>query len=207
MTMFKRVLRIVLYTLLIVVAAVVGALVVLTKTERGRANLAGIISTVASTDDRKVTVSGIDGIWSGRADGRPCRAGGSPGRLAGGEPGGRRLVAADASVEKLQRRPRRRRTHRARRGCRWPARSRAKLAPPRCRCRSTSSRSTCRKSRSGRRWPAAVSPSSPPRDRSRPTRRHWRSKPGSTSPATTASKARSTPTSISRPPTTSWTSI
>ncbi|TJW00284.1 MAG: translocation/assembly module TamB [Mesorhizobium sp.] len=65
MTMFKRVLRIVLYTLLIVVAAVVGALVVLTKTERGRDNLAGIISTMASTDDRKVTVSGIDGIWSG----------------------------------------------------------------------------------------------------------------------------------------------
>lgn len=65
MKMFKRILRIVLYTLLIVVAAVVGALVVLTKTERGRANLAGIISTMASTDDRKVTVSGIDGIWSG----------------------------------------------------------------------------------------------------------------------------------------------
>ncbi|WP_292491131.1 hypothetical protein, partial [Mesorhizobium sp.] len=46
-------------------AAVVGALVVLTKTERGRDNLAGIISTMASTDDRKVAVSGIDGIWSG----------------------------------------------------------------------------------------------------------------------------------------------
>ncbi|TIN93045.1 MAG: translocation/assembly module TamB, partial [Mesorhizobium sp.] len=65
MTMFKRILRIVLFTLLIVVAAVVGALVVLTKTERGRDNLAGIISTMASTDDQKVRVSGIDGIWSG----------------------------------------------------------------------------------------------------------------------------------------------
>ncbi|RWM49106.1 translocation/assembly module TamB domain-containing protein [Mesorhizobium sp.] len=65
MTMFKRILRIALYTLLVLVVAVVGALVVLTKTERGRANLAGIISTMASTDDRKVTVSGIDGIWSG----------------------------------------------------------------------------------------------------------------------------------------------
>lgn len=63
--MFKRILRIVLYTLLIVVAAAVGALIVLTKTERGRDNLAGIISGLASTDDRKVTVSGIDGIWSG----------------------------------------------------------------------------------------------------------------------------------------------
>ncbi|RWN50918.1 MAG: translocation/assembly module TamB, partial [Mesorhizobium sp.] len=54
-----------LYTLLVLVAAVVGALVVLTKTERGRDNLAGIISTMASTDDQKVRVSGIDGIWSG----------------------------------------------------------------------------------------------------------------------------------------------
>lgn len=61
----RRILRIVLYTLLIVVAGAVGALVVLTKTERGRDNLAGIISRLASSDDRKVTVSGIDGIWSG----------------------------------------------------------------------------------------------------------------------------------------------
>lgn len=60
-----RVLRIVLYTLLIVVAGAIGALVVLTKTERGRDNLAGIISRLASNDDRKITVSGIDGIWSG----------------------------------------------------------------------------------------------------------------------------------------------
>ncbi|MER8810257.1 translocation/assembly module TamB domain-containing protein [Mesorhizobium australicum] len=60
-----RILRIVLYTLLIVVAGAIGALVVLTKTERGRDNLAGIISRLASSDDRKVTVSGIDGIWSG----------------------------------------------------------------------------------------------------------------------------------------------
>ncbi|MER8372023.1 translocation/assembly module TamB domain-containing protein [Mesorhizobium sp. M1406] len=60
-----RIFRIVLYTLLIVVAGAIGALVVLTKTERGRDNLAGIISRLASSDDRKITVSGIDGIWSG----------------------------------------------------------------------------------------------------------------------------------------------
>ncbi|RUX90953.1 translocation/assembly module TamB, partial [Mesorhizobium sp. M7D.F.Ca.US.004.01.2.1] len=60
-----RILRIVLYTLLIVVAGAIGALVVLTKTERGRDNLAGIISRLASSDDRKITISGIDGIWSG----------------------------------------------------------------------------------------------------------------------------------------------
>ncbi|TPL56435.1 translocation/assembly module TamB [Mesorhizobium sp. B2-4-2] len=60
-----RILRIFLYTLLIVVAGAIGALFVLTKTERGRDNLAGIISRLASSDERKVTVSGIDGIWSG----------------------------------------------------------------------------------------------------------------------------------------------
>ncbi|QPC92161.1 translocation/assembly module TamB domain-containing protein [Mesorhizobium sp. INR15] len=65
MKLFKRILRIAFYALLIVVAGAIGALVVLTKTERGRDNLAGIISRMASSDDRKVTVSGIDGIWSG----------------------------------------------------------------------------------------------------------------------------------------------
>ncbi|TGS51870.1 hypothetical protein EN844_33705, partial [Mesorhizobium sp. M3A.F.Ca.ET.201.01.1.1] len=29
-------------------------------------NLAGLISKMATTDDRKVTVSGIEGIWSGQ---------------------------------------------------------------------------------------------------------------------------------------------
>ena len=65
MKSFKRILRIVVYTLLVVVAAAAGALFVLTKTERGRDNLAGLISSLASNADRKVTVSGIDGIWSG----------------------------------------------------------------------------------------------------------------------------------------------
>ena len=65
MKTFRRILRIVLYTLLIVIAGAIGALVVLTKTERGRDNLAGIISRLASSDDSKITVSGIDGIWSG----------------------------------------------------------------------------------------------------------------------------------------------
>ncbi|MET2825976.1 translocation/assembly module TamB domain-containing protein [Mesorhizobium shangrilense] len=65
MKSFKRILRIVVYTLLVVVAAAAGALFVLTKTERGRENLAGLISSMASNADRKVTVSGIDGIWSG----------------------------------------------------------------------------------------------------------------------------------------------
>ncbi|MER9685502.1 MULTISPECIES: translocation/assembly module TamB domain-containing protein [unclassified Mesorhizobium] len=65
MKILKRILRLFFYTLLIVAAAGIGALVVLTKTERGRENLAGIISDMASSRDSKVTVSGINGIWSG----------------------------------------------------------------------------------------------------------------------------------------------
>jgi len=65
MKIFRRILRLFFYTLLIVAAAGIGALVVLTKTERGRENLAGIISDMASSGDSKVTVSGVDGIWSG----------------------------------------------------------------------------------------------------------------------------------------------
>lgn len=65
MKIFKRILRLFFYTLLIALAAGIGALIVLTKTERGRQNLAGIISSMASSADSKVTVSGIDGIWSG----------------------------------------------------------------------------------------------------------------------------------------------
>jgi translocation and assembly module TamB len=49
MKILKRILRLFFYTLLIVAAAGIGALVVLTKTERGRENLAGIISDMASS--------------------------------------------------------------------------------------------------------------------------------------------------------------
>ncbi|MEQ1940452.1 translocation/assembly module TamB domain-containing protein [Mesorhizobium sp. CN5-321] len=66
MKTFKRFLRYFLYALVVVLAAAVGALVVLTTTERGRDNLAGMISTLASSDDSKVTIAKIDGIWSGR---------------------------------------------------------------------------------------------------------------------------------------------
>ncbi|MDX8453821.1 translocation/assembly module TamB domain-containing protein [Mesorhizobium sp. VK9D] len=60
-----RILRICLYTLLVLLVVAIGALVVLTGTEGGRQNLAGLISKMASNEDRKVTVSGIEGIWSG----------------------------------------------------------------------------------------------------------------------------------------------
>ncbi|RTL95493.1 MAG: translocation/assembly module TamB [Hyphomicrobiales bacterium] len=60
-----RILRIFIYTLLALLVVAIGALVVLTGTEGGRQNLAGLISKMASNEDRKVTVSGIEGIWSG----------------------------------------------------------------------------------------------------------------------------------------------
>ncbi|RAZ76835.1 translocation/assembly module TamB domain-containing protein [Mesorhizobium atlanticum] len=65
MKIFWRILRIVIYALLILLVVAIGALVVLTGTEGGRQNLAGLISKLASSEDRKVTVAGIEGIWSG----------------------------------------------------------------------------------------------------------------------------------------------
>ncbi|TIQ37789.1 MAG: translocation/assembly module TamB [Mesorhizobium sp.] len=65
MKIFWRILRICLYALLLLLVVAIGALVVLTGTEGGRQNLAGMISKMASSEDRKVTVSGIEGIWSG----------------------------------------------------------------------------------------------------------------------------------------------
>ena len=65
MKIARRILRYFLYAVVVVLAAAIGALVVLTTTERGRDNLAGLISTMASSDDQKITVGKIDGIWSG----------------------------------------------------------------------------------------------------------------------------------------------
>ncbi|RVD61356.1 translocation/assembly module TamB [Mesorhizobium sp. M2D.F.Ca.ET.185.01.1.1] len=66
MKIFWRILRIFSYTLLLLLVVAIGALVVLTGTEGGRQNLASLISKMASSEDRKVTVSGIEGIWSGQ---------------------------------------------------------------------------------------------------------------------------------------------
>ncbi|RWG98581.1 MAG: translocation/assembly module TamB, partial [Mesorhizobium sp.] len=66
MRIFWRILRICLYALLLLLVVAIGALAVLTGTEGGRQNLAGLISKLASTEDRKITVSGIEGIWSGQ---------------------------------------------------------------------------------------------------------------------------------------------
>lgn len=61
----RRFLRILKYTVLVVLAFVVGALAVLTLTGKGRENLAAMISDFASSPDRKIRITGIDGIWSG----------------------------------------------------------------------------------------------------------------------------------------------
>ena len=66
MKMVRRILRICIYALLLLIVVAAGALVVLTGTEGGRQNLAGLISRMASSEDRKVTISGIEGIWSGQ---------------------------------------------------------------------------------------------------------------------------------------------
>ena len=65
MIMLKRLLRILAYTVLVLLAFAAGAIAVLTLTSNGRENLAALISDFASTPDRQVTISGISGIWSG----------------------------------------------------------------------------------------------------------------------------------------------
>jgi translocation and assembly module TamB len=65
MKIVKRIMRVLFYLVVIVIAAAAGAVLVLTETQRGRDNLAGLISTVASSADSKVEIGGINGIWSG----------------------------------------------------------------------------------------------------------------------------------------------
>lgn len=50
---------------LLLIAVAVIALVYLTGTSPGRANLASIASSLASGDGRKVSISGINGLWDG----------------------------------------------------------------------------------------------------------------------------------------------
>ncbi|BCH31741.1 translocation/assembly module TamB [Mesorhizobium sp. L-8-10] len=65
MTVLRRMLRILSYVFLAVLALAVGAVAALTLTAKGRENLAALVSTMASTDDMKVRIGGIGGIWSG----------------------------------------------------------------------------------------------------------------------------------------------
>lgn len=65
MAILKRIFRLFFYTFLVLLAFAVGAVAVFTLTGRGRDNLAGLISTMASSPDQQVKISGISGIWSG----------------------------------------------------------------------------------------------------------------------------------------------
>ncbi len=60
--LFLRILRYAIYASLVFAVAAVA---VLTLTERGRDNLAGIVSKLASSPGQTIRSAGIDGIWSG----------------------------------------------------------------------------------------------------------------------------------------------
>jgi translocation and assembly module TamB len=65
MRLFRIIARIIRYAIYATFAFVIAALAVLTLTERGKDNLAGLISDLASSPGQTVKISGIDGIWSG----------------------------------------------------------------------------------------------------------------------------------------------
>src|SRR5687768_18320623 len=65
MRLFKIIARILRYTMYAALAFVIAAIAVLTLTERGRDNLAGLISDFASSPGQTVKISAINGIWSG----------------------------------------------------------------------------------------------------------------------------------------------
>jgi len=64
MAVIRKLFRFLVVLTLVVMAFAAGALAVYTLTATGRDNLAGLISKLASSDDRTVRISGIDGIWS-----------------------------------------------------------------------------------------------------------------------------------------------
>ncbi len=66
MTILRRLLRYGAIGLVGVLALALGAVAVFTLTERGRSNLASIVSTAVSGEGSSVAVGGIDGIWTGR---------------------------------------------------------------------------------------------------------------------------------------------
>jgi len=62
---FRRVFRVLRLLLVLVLALAVGAILVFTLTGKGRENLAGLVSDLASSETSKVRIGGLDGIWSG----------------------------------------------------------------------------------------------------------------------------------------------
>src|SRR5688572_6867043 len=84
MFLLRRILRTAGFLSLVLLAFAAGAIVVLTLTERGRENLAGLVSELASSPGRTVSIGGLGGIWSGRL---------TMDRLAVSDAGGDWLVA------------------------------------------------------------------------------------------------------------------
>jgi translocation and assembly module TamB len=66
MRIVKFALRLVRYGIYATLALAAGAVAVLTLTDRGRDNLAGLISDFVSSPGQVVRIAGIDGIWSGK---------------------------------------------------------------------------------------------------------------------------------------------
>jgi translocation and assembly module TamB len=60
-----RIFRLLLLLVVLGIALVVGAAAVLTLTDKGRETLAGLASSMASSEDSAVSITGISGIWSG----------------------------------------------------------------------------------------------------------------------------------------------
>ena len=79
----KRILRLLLVLALVVLAFAAGALAVLTLTERGRENLAGLISDFASSPGQTVTDQRPQRHLVGQADTRQCGGRGCRRALAG----------------------------------------------------------------------------------------------------------------------------
>ena len=102
MRLVKLFLRIFRYTIYLALAFVIAAIAVLTLTERGRDNLAGLISDFASSPGRTVRISGINGIWSGNFTLESLVL---EDAVAGRPQHRRRLVAAEAVFGDLRRRP------------------------------------------------------------------------------------------------------
>ena len=61
----RRTFRILRLLVVLVLALALGAVLVFTLTGKGRENLAGLLSDLASSEKGKVRIGGLDGIWSG----------------------------------------------------------------------------------------------------------------------------------------------
>lgn len=66
MRFLRRLLRYGALGFVVVLALALGAVAVFTLTERGRSNLAGIVSTALSGEGNSIEVAGIEGVWTGR---------------------------------------------------------------------------------------------------------------------------------------------